>query len=140
MLKRILSLGIIILLGAAVAAADEAKEKKDAGLMAWLKDLQRKIEQIVPKKELTVTTGVAGVRGTKEESAAKLYWKGKQGEEPVTEEELTRFKRGVDLALEGDRAASTKELEEFMKLYPDSALVPDAVKTLELVKVEQKAR
>ncbi len=138
MYKKILSLTVLVLLGASFAIADEAKEQKESGLAAWLRDMQKKIEQIVPKKQLQVTTGVAGVRGSKEESQAKLYWKGKQGDEPVSEDELNRFKKGVDLALEGDKASARRELEEFMKLYPDSALVPDAAKTLAMVKEEEK--
>ena len=115
-----------------------AGEKKDAGLSAWLKSLQNKISQIMPKKSLEMSTGVAGVRGTKQDAHTKLYWKGKKGKESVTEEELKSFQSAVDLALKGDTKASAKELDNFMKQYPDSALIPDAKKTLDLVTAAAK--
>ena len=138
MYTKIVSLIVLVLIGASFAIAEEAKVQKESGLSAWLRDMQKKIEQIVPKKQLQVTTGVAGIRGSKEAAQAKLYWKGKQGDEVVTEDELGKFKKGVDLALEGDKASAQRELEEFMKLYPDSALIPDAAKTLAMVKTEEK--
>ena len=115
-----------------------AQEQKGSALSEWLKGMQKKIGKIVPKKAPPQTTGVAGVRGAKEDSAVKLYWKGKKGDEPVTEEEMSIFKEGLESASKGDRAGAIKVLEEFMKKYPDSALMPDAKKTLDLVKLEAK--
>ncbi len=139
-MKKILS--IVLILGlcfaAAAAAQEQEKEKKDSGIMEWLKGVQKKIEQIVPKKSLPVSTGVAGVRGAKEDDKTKLYWKGKKGDEAVTEEELAEFKSAVDLAMKGEKTAAAKELEKFMTQFPDSALVPDAKKTLDLMKEEGK--
>ncbi len=113
-----------------------AQEKTESTLSAWLKSIQQKLEQIVPKKSLPMATGVAGTRGAKDDTSVKLYWKGKKGDESVTEEELLKFKAGVDLAGKGDREGSVKALDDFMKQYPDSALIPDAKKTLDLVKAE----
>lgn len=138
MYKKIFALVLIIGLCSTVVAAQQTQEKKSTGLSDWLKDIQKKIEQIIPKKSLPVTTGVAGVRGAKEDSQAKLYWKGKKGDEAVTEGELAKFKTGLDLAAKGDQQASVKELEDFMKLYPDSPLIPDVKKTMEMVKAEGK--
>jgi TolA-binding protein len=125
----------VLFLGSAAA-----QETKESGLAAWLKDLQRKIELVAPKKSLPVTTGVAGVRGAKEDPKQKLDWKGKAGEDPVTEAELAEFKTGVELAAKGESDAALKELMEFMQQYPDSALIPDAKKTLDMVKAEQSDR
>ncbi len=136
--KKIFALVLIFGLCSLTAAAQQMQEKKSTGLSDWLKDIQKKIEQIIPKKSLPVTTGVAGVRGSKEDSQAKLYWKGKKGDEAVTEGELAKFKTGLDLAAKGDQQASVKELEDFMKQYPDSALIPDVKKTLDMVKAEGK--
>jgi TolA-binding protein len=119
--------------------AAPAQEKKESGLSSWFKDLQKKIDVIAPRKSLSVSTGVAGVRGAKDDSSrGKLYWKGKKGEEPVTEEELKEFKEGISFAEKGDSASAIKELEEFMKQYPDSAFIPDAKKSLDLLKAEVK--
>jgi len=116
-----------------------AQEKKESALSSWLKQLQKKIDVIAPRKSLPMSTGVAGVRGAKDESGkGKLYWKGKKGEEPVTEEELHEFKKGIAFAEKGDTSTAISELEEFMKQYPDSALIPDAKKSLDLLNAEAK--
>ncbi len=138
MYKKIFALVLVFGLCVSAAVAQQTQEKKSSGLSDWLRDIQKKIEQIIPKKTLPVTTGVAGVRGAKEDSQVKLYWKGKKGDEAVTEGELTKFKTGLDLAAKGDKQASVKELEDFMKQYPDSPLIPDVKKTMEMVKAEGK--
>jgi TolA-binding protein len=77
------------------------------------------------------------VRGAKGDSGkSKLYWKGKKGDEPVTEAELLEFKEGLAFVEAGKKEEAIKEFEEFLKLYPDSALVPDAKKSLDLVKAD----
>lgn len=137
MLKNLFSLVVIFVLCCPTAL--QAQEKSESPLSAWIKSIQQKIEQIVPKKPLDVVTGVAGTRGAKEDASVKLYWKGKKGDETVTEEELLSFKAGVDMVANGDRNGSVKALDDFMKQYPDSVLIPDAKKTLDLVKAEAKA-
>jgi TolA-binding protein len=131
------SLACIIIIGLCCSAA-AAQEQKGSALTEWLKGLQNKIAQIAPKKVLPRSTGVAGVRGAKEGPSTKLYWKGKKGEEAVSEEELAEFKEGLDLAAKGDSAGAIRELEEFLKQHMDSALIPDAKKTLDMVKAEGK--
>ncbi|MFA5073657.1 MAG: hypothetical protein WC539_07150 [Nitrospirota bacterium] len=132
MLKKISILTAFLLLMGTSSLL--AQEKSESVFSSWIKSIQQKIDHILPKKTLPLSTGVAGIRGAKEEGAAKLYWKGKQGAEAVTEEELSKFKAGIDLAEKGDRQGSIKTLEEFMKQYPDSALIPDAKKTIDLAK------
>ena len=115
-----------------------AQEQKGLSLADWLKVIQKKIERTVPKKIQPLSTGVAGVRGTKEDASVKLYWKGKPNDEPITEEEMTEFKAAIDLVARGERAGAGTRLEKFLTQYPDSALIPDAKKTLDLVKAEEK--
>jgi len=116
-----------------------AQEKKESGFSSWCKELQKKISTIAPRKGLSVSTGVAGVRGAKDDSGkSKLYWKGKKGEDPVTEEELKEFKEGLAFAEAGKITEAIQQLEEFLKQYPDSALVPDAKKGLDMMKAEPK--
>lgn len=137
MVKKIAGIITVIVLCAGMAPA---QEKKESGLSAWLKELQKKIDVIAPRKNLPMSTGVAGVRGAKDDSGrSKLYWKGKKGEEPVTEEELHEFREGIAFAEKGDTSTAIRELEEFMKQYPDSALIPDAKKSLDLLRTEAKA-
>ncbi len=130
---------LIVGLCFSTAFAQEQQRKPGPTIAEWLKGLQQKIAHIAPKKTVPMSTGVAGVRGAKEDAQAKLYWKGKKGEETVSEEELALFRKGVDFAGDGDKAAAIRELEEFMKKFPDSSLVPDAKKTLDLVKAEKKS-
>ena len=116
----------------------QAQEQKGSALAEWLKGLQQRIALIAPKKTLPQSTMVAGVRGAKEGAPAKLYWKGKKGEAPVTEQELADLRKGLDLAAMRDNAGAARELEGFLKQYPDSALVPDAKKTLDMVKADAR--
>jgi TolA-binding protein len=137
MSKKLSLLLLIISITSATALFGQEQEKKPApGIAEWLRGLQKRIAQIVPSKSIPVTTGVAGVRGAKEESQTKLYWKGKKGEEVVSEEEMTNFKAAIEIVSQGDKPAAVKELEKFMTKFPDSPLIPDAKKTLDLVKAE----
>jgi TolA-binding protein len=132
------SIALVMTLGlfAAAAAAQEQGTTTASGLSTWLKGLSKKIERVVTRKAPPVSTAVAGVRGAKQDGKGRLYWKGKAGEEAVTEEELAAFKAALDLAERGDQAAAVNELEKFMSRYPDSTLIPDAAKTVSLVKAE----
>jgi len=134
MLRKLANIVMIAALTAGASAAEENAAQKGSGLASWLKSLQKKMEAVNPKKPLPLSTGVAGVRGAKQGDNAKLYWKGKNIEEPVTEPELAEFKKAVDLVDKGDAAAAARGLESFMHQYPDSALIPDAKKTLDMVK------
>jgi TolA-binding protein len=133
MLKRLFIFFAIIGLCCTTALAGE---QKGPALADWLKVVQKKIETIMPRKILPPRTGVARERGAKADPFVKLYWKGKTGEELVTEEELTEFKAAFERAVRGEREAAITGLEKFLEQYPDSALVPDAKKTLDLVKAE----
>jgi len=138
MIRKVVIACSMLALCSTVAAA---QEKKESGISSWFKDLQKKIDIIAPRKSLSVSTGVAGVRGAKEDSnKSKLYWKGKKGEEPVTEAELAEFKEGLAYAEAGKTTEAIHEFEEFLKLYPDSALVPDAKKSLDLLNAETKLK
>src|SRR5512135_2078922 len=71
--------------GAALAADADQARKPGPSISEWLKGLQQKMERMVAKKAMAPSTGVAGVRGAKEDSRASLYWKGKKCEEAVSE-------------------------------------------------------
>ncbi len=133
-MKKIAACIVIGVLFGTGVFAQEQERKAGPTITEWLKGLQNKIASIMPKKTVNVSTGVAGVRGAKEDSQVKLYWKGKRVDTLVTEEEMAKFKDCLKIAETGDRDASIKKLEEFMKTYPDSTLIPDAKKTLDLVK------
>lgn len=136
MYRKSIALVMILGLFVAAAAAQEQSNTSRSGLSTWLKGLSKKIERTITRRAPPAVTAVAGVRGAKQEGKGKLYWKGKAGEEAVTEEELAAFKAALELAAQGDQAAAVKELEKFMAQYPDSPLIPDAAKTVSLVKAE----
>jgi hypothetical protein len=136
MYKKIFTAVLVVLLGLCTMAIAEEAPKKESGFSEWLKSMQQKMSQLVPKKSVPMSTSVAGVRGTKEDTLAKLYWKGKKGDEAVNEEELAEFKEGLDRAAKGDTTGAIHEFDEFLKMYPDSALVPDVKKSLDLAKLE----
>lgn len=137
MLKRLFMFFAIIGLCCTMALAGELKGPT---LADWLGVIQKKLESIIPRKILPPTTEVALKRGAKEDPFVKLYWKGKKGEERVTEEELTEFKAVCELAARGEREAAIAGLEKFLEQYPDSALVPEAKKTLDLERIESTER
>jgi TolA-binding protein len=128
-------LAILVCISVTMAMAQEQERKAGPSVSEWLKGLQKKLEQIVPRKSVPLSMVVAGVHSAKDDSQPKLYWKGK-GDEAVTEEELTKFKLAINTVEKGDRRGGIKELAEFMKQYPGSALIPDAKKTLDLVTAE----
>jgi len=136
--KKIFTAVLVALFSLSTVVIAEEPAKKESGFSEWLKNMQQKVSQLTPKKSVSMTTGVAGVRGAKEDTHAKLYWKGKKGDEAISEGELAEFKEGLDLAAKGDTTGATHEFEEFMKLYPDSALVPDVKKALDMAKLEMK--
>lgn len=131
-------LALIVLVAGLVAGgaagAGAAAAEKDEGLMGWLKALQRRIETLTPQRSVQLSTGVAGIRGAKDDEQAKLYWKGKDEAAPVTADELEMFGAAVERALKGENAEAAKDLEAFLARYPDSPLTADAKKTLELMK------
>ena len=119
-------------------AAVPAQEQKGPSLADWLKVVQKKIDKIATKKIAPLSGGSEGIRGTKEEASVRLYWKGKRNDDPVSEEEMNDFKIAIGLVARGKQAAAITGLEKFLAQYPDSALIPDAKKTLDLVKAEKK--
>ena len=137
-MRKIVIFAILFCLSVTTALAQEQERKAGPSISEWLKGLQKKLEQIVPRKSVPLSIVVAGGHGAKDDSQLKLYWKGKKDDEAVTEEELTKFKLAINAVEKGDRTGAIKELAEFMKQYPNSALIPDAKKTLDLVKEEGK--
>lgn len=137
-MKKIVVLAVLACLPVTMAIAQDQERKAGPSIGEWLKGLEQKLEQIVPSKSAPVSTAVAGARGTNEDSQPRLYWKGKKVDEVVTEEELVKFKSAIVAVEKGDNTGAIKDLAEFMKQYPDSALIPDAKKTLDLVKAAGK--
>ncbi len=118
----ILCLGIVFI-AASVSFADNSKTENK--LDFWEK-LRNKIETLMPKKELPVTTAVGGVRGIKNETAGNLYWKDPEAKVNVPEEELEIFKTALQLVDEGKAQEAGVLFEKFISEFPESHLTADA--------------
>ncbi len=129
---------VFIVITGLCCTAVPAQEQKGPSLADWLKAVQKKIDKIVTKKIVPLSGGSESIRGTKEEASVRLYWKGKRNDDPVSDEEMNDFKTAIGLVARGKQAAAITGLEKFLTQYPDSALIPDAKKTLDLVKAEKK--
>jgi TolA-binding protein len=126
MMKKTSLLILGLLLGSTVYAADG----NEVGLF---ESLRQKIELLTPKKKLTTTTSVGGVRGSLAD-ADVLYWKGEKTDLTIDAAELMAFDEALSQAEAGNQASAEKGLADFLSNYPDSQLRADAEQALALVK------
>ncbi len=120
-MKRLIAL--FTLLGAMLAVpAYGADDKPDGSL--WER-LRKKIELLTPRKKISTTTAVGGVRGAQAD-ADDVYWKGEASAQAIDAEELALFKKAMALAEAGDTATAQATFSDFVKKYPDSRLREDA--------------
>ena len=131
-MKRLFLIPLILFLTFSLSYGEE--KKADEGF--WSK-LKSKIESIVPKKESAATTAVGGVRGAKDESGEALYWKGKEIDEKVGEDELNKFKTALEYAINGNDKDSIEAFNEFLIQYPKSPLKEEAVQAMDKLKTVQ---
>jgi TolA-binding protein len=124
-MKRLIAL--FVLLGIILAApAYSVDEKQDGSL--WER-LRKKIELLTPRKKVSTTTAVGGVRGSQAD-ADDVYWKGQANTQPIDSEELSSFKKAISLVDAGDTAGAQGAFSEFLKKHPDSRLREDAEQAL----------
>jgi TolA-binding protein len=124
-MKRLIAL--FVLLGIILAApAYSVDEKQDGSL--WER-LRKKIELLTPRKKVSTTTAVGGVRGSQAD-ADDVYWKGQANTQPIDSEELSAFKKAISLVDAGDTAGAQGAFSEFLKKHPDSRLREDAEQAL----------
>ena len=124
-MKKLIAL--FVLLGVVVAApAYSVDEKQDGSL--WER-LRKKIELLTPRKKISTTTAVGGVRGSQAE-ADDVYWKGEAKAQSIDADELAAFKKGISLVEGGDMAGAKSAFADFLKKYPDSRLREDAEQAL----------
>jgi TolA-binding protein len=129
-MKRI---SAIILFIALLCLNAYAEDKKDAGFWDGLKG---KIEKLAPKKKITETTAVGGVRGTRDSSSEGLYWKGEDRKE-ITDDEVRTFRAALENASAGKRDEAATQFGTFVQLYPNSLLKADALRSIEELKTEK---
>ncbi len=123
-MKKLIAL--FVLLGVVLAAPSySADEKQDGSL--WER-LRKKIELLTPRKKISTTTAVGGVRGAQAE-AGDVYWKG-EANQAIDADELAAFKKAMALVDSGDLAGAQAAFTDFQKKYPDSRLRDDAASAL----------
>jgi TolA-binding protein len=124
-MKKLIAL--FVLLGVMLAApAYSVDEKQDGSL--WER-LRKKIELLTPKKKISTTTAVGGVRGSQAD-ADDVYWKGEAKAQPIDTEELAAFKKAIALVDAGDMVGAQSAFSDFLKKHPDSRLREDAEQAL----------
>src|SRR5512134_2781644 len=116
-MKRLIALSV--LLGVVLATPAYSADDKPEGSL-WER-LRKKIELITPKKKISTTTAVGGVRGSQAD-ADDVYWKGEANAQPVDADELLAFKKAIALAEAGDMAGANSAFSDFLKKHPDSRL------------------
>lgn len=87
--------------------------------------LRKKIETMTPKKKLSTTTAAGGVRGSLAD-ADDVYWKGENKAQLIDTDELSAFKKAMDLVGAGNEAEAKTAFSDFIKNHPDSSLKADA--------------
>jgi len=128
-MKKLIAL--FVLLGVVLATPVYSADEKADG-SSWWESLRRKIELLTPRKKITTTTAVGGVRGSQAE-ADDVYWKDEAKMQPIDADELAAFKKAVSLVETGDSAGAQGAFSEFLKKHPDSRLREDAEQALALL-------
>jgi TolA-binding protein len=101
----------------------------DASSMSIWERLRRKVESFTPQKKIGATNAVGGVRGAPSD-ANDIYWKGEASHEVIDADELSAFKKAMDLAAAGETKQAHDAFAEFIKNHPDSPLRKDADQAL----------
>jgi TolA-binding protein len=120
-----------------ITLTDDLKPKKKSfskSFSKWLKKMKKRVANSEAKYNQVIA--VASVRGNKAQDPTPLYWKGKKVEGPVEMPELKKFDKALDMALTGDDISAKAHLEDFIKTYPNSALVDDAKETLAMLEAD----
>lgn len=127
MIKKII--GLLVLLGMVLSSTVlYAAEASDSSLSFWEK-LRRRVEMMVPQKNVAATTAVGGVRGA-QVTANDTYWKGEKAAQNIDSDELAEFQKAMALAEAGEVKQAHAAFSEFVKNNPDSLLRKDADQAL----------
>jgi TolA-binding protein len=120
-------IALFVLLGVVLATPAYSADDTQGGSL-WER-LRRKIELLTPKKKISTTTAVGGVRGAQAD-AEEVYWKGEAKAQPIDADELAAFKNAISLVDTGDTTGAQAAFADFLKKHPDSRLKEDAEQAL----------
>ena len=109
-----------------------AEDQKSSSSSIW-ESLRKKIETLTPKKKLTSTTAVGGVRGALTDPE-DVYWKGENVITEIDSSELHDFENALTLVESGNIPEAINAFNNFIDQYPASALVSDATRSVEILK------
>ncbi len=124
-MKKLIAL--FVLLGVVLATPAYSADDTQGGSL-WER-LRKKIELLTPKKKISTTTAVGGVRGAQAD-AEEVYWKGEAKAQPIDADELAAFKSAISLVDAGDLTGAQAAFADFLKKHPDSRLSEDAKSAL----------
>lgn len=111
---------VCVVASPAIFAADN-----NSGTLTMWEKLRKKVETFTPQKKISATNAVGGVRGAQSD-ANDIYWKGEATRETIDADEMTAFKKAMDLGESGEMNRAQAAFAEFIKNYPDSSLRKDA--------------
>jgi TolA-binding protein len=126
-MKKIIVLFFVI--ASAFSSVTLYAADNNSGSMSLWERLRKKIETFTPQKKIGATNAVGGVRGAPSD-ANDIYWKGEASHEVIDADELSAFKKAMDLATAGETKQAHDAFAEFIKNHPDSSLRKDADQAL----------
>ncbi len=96
--------------------------------------LNQKVERLVVNQNTHITASPA--------SAQKdaLYWKGEEQVRLVSDAERALFQAGLELVKEKKRQQAMDFFNRFIEAYPESKLLGDAQKAVEILRIELRPR
>ncbi len=129
-MKKILAL-ILVIVSVGVSPAIYAADNNSGTLTVWEK-LRKKVETFTPQKKINATNAVGGVRGAQAD-ASDIYWKGEATHEMIDADEMTAFKKAMNLGEAGEMHQAQAAFADFIRNYPDSPLRKDADQALAIL-------
>lgn len=127
-MKKIIVL-ILVVISAFISSAVYAAGNNTPGSISLWERLRKKIESFTPQKKIGATNAVGGVRGAPSD-ANDIYWKGEATHEVIDADELSAFKKAMDLAVAGETKQASAAFANFIKNHPNSSLRKDADQAL----------
>ncbi len=124
--------GVVYLLLCVNVRAESAKLDSKT----YIETLQTKLDHAARRANQPVagSSSVIGLRGSKQEPLSKqLYWKGKQGPEPVSPEEIKELRAALEMAKAGQTLEASAALKTFLNAHPQTPLKIDAEETLKIL-------
>lgn len=132
-------LGVVIGVLSVVSGVRADEKKESPSLAQYLEQMQLRLDHAARRvnKPTAESSSVVGLRGAAQEPASKqLYWKGRQGAETVSPDEIKTFRSAIEEARTGKISEAAASLKAFQEKYPKSALNPEVQETLAKLQIQ----